>query len=135
MKEYPLTDSDLHDLRNVGAGATVFFSLGSLCLGFWANLYATITYSSGLPDALVTAGAARQEDALVGAILFYAIGAVLTVMGYTRVADIKAEVDFPGEPRSKRLTWLKVMTAILIVLGLVAVSFWFGTRLGIHGQP
>lgn len=34
LKEYPLTDSDIHDLRNIGAGRPFVFQLAACALGF-----------------------------------------------------------------------------------------------------
>ena len=126
LKEYPLTDSDMHDLRNIGAGATFCFSLGSLCLGFWSNLYASLAFSD-VAKNLLAVGTARQQDALIGAIFFYCIGAILVVMGFTRVADIKAEVDF-GDGDQRPNFRLKFIIRTVVLIALLGASFWFGTR-------
>jgi hypothetical protein len=131
LKEYPLTDSDIHDLRNIGAGATFCFSVGSLCLGFWSNLYASLAFSD-VAKNLLEAGTARQQDALIGAIFFYLVGMILVIMGYTRVADIKAEVDF-GEGNQRLHTRLKIIIRGAIFISLLAVSFWLGTKYVSHG--
>ena len=128
MKEYPLTDSDLHDLRNIGAGATLFFALGSLCLGFWSNLYATLTFSADLPKQLLTVGTARQQDAMYAAIFCYAIAILLTVMGYTRISDIKAEVDFGDGLKNKYIVVIKRIVKIVLAAGLLVLAFWLGRK-------
>lgn len=81
---------------------------------------------------LLEAGTARQQDALIGAIFFYFVGMILIIMGYTRVADIKSEVDF-GEGNQRPNTRLKIIIRGAIFISLLAVSFWLGTKYVSHG--
>lgn len=126
MKEYPLTDSDLHNLRNMGAGAALCFSAGSICLGVWSNIITSMTFASDVPKELVSLWAGRQTDMAIATVAFYAIGVVLVFMGYTRVEEIKSQVEFSdGSPyRPKR--WLRVVAAVVIALFLIGGGYWLG---------
>src|SRR5690348_9327242 len=49
MREYPLTDSDLHDLRNIGIGAVFFFTVGGIAIGAWSNIVTSMAFVTGAP--------------------------------------------------------------------------------------
>ena len=105
--------------------------MGSLCLGFWSNLYATLSFSD-ITKNLLAVGTARQQDALVAALFFYGVGFILLVMGYTRVAEIKAEVDFGGG--RPRYTLAKIIFKTVVILALLAGAFWLG-RYSLSAAP
>ena len=125
MKEYPLTDSDLHDLRNTGIGAVICFSIGSICIGIWSNIVTSMAFVPDAPKELLAVWTDRQRYALWATIGFYALGLILVVMGHTRVEHIKAEVDF-GEENIQPRRWVRGIGIILLALLLVGSGYWLG---------
>jgi hypothetical protein len=126
MREYPLTDSDLHDLRNIGVGTVISFSVGSVLLGIWSNIITSMAFVPDAPKELVAVWADRERFAFLGAMAAYAVGVILILVGYTRVDQIKSEVEFPDGSRFRRRRWVLV-AAILIAAGLlVGGGYWLG---------
>jgi hypothetical protein len=125
VKEYPLTNSDLHDLRNMGAGAVLCFSVGSVCIGIWSTIVTSMAFSSNVPKELVATWTARQTDVLIVALGMYFLGLVLVALGHTRVEEIKAEVDF-GDGMIKPKRWFRVVLILVTATILVGFGFWIG---------
>lgn len=128
MKEYPLSDSDLHDLRNMGIGAVLCFSIGSVCLGIWSNIFTSMGFASDVPKELLSIWTAREFDVLIAALISYFIGLVLVGMGYSRIDQIKSEVDFGEGNNSRRRRWPWVICGIAIAAALIYGGYWLGTH-------
>jgi hypothetical protein len=124
MKEYPLTDSDLHDLRNTGIGAVICFSLGSVCIGMWSNIVTSMAFVPDAPKELLAVWADRQKYALWATIGFYALGLILIAMGFTRVEQIRSEVDFGDEGGHSR--WIRNGILAVLAILLVGGGYWLG---------
>jgi hypothetical protein len=124
MKEYPLTDSDLHDLRNMGIGAVVCFAIGSVCIGIWSNIVTSMAFIPDAPKELVAVWTDRQKFMLWATIGFYAFGLILIAMAFTRVEQIRAEVDFGDGERPRR--WVRVIIAIVAAVLLIGGGYWLG---------
>jgi hypothetical protein len=124
MREYPLTDSDLHDLRNTGIGAVISFSFGSICIGIWSNIFTSMAFVPDASKELLAVWGDRQKYALGASIFFYAIGAILIAMGFTRVEQIRNEVYF-GDGKSP---WRRMRIIVFIVIAILFIGggFWLG---------
>jgi hypothetical protein len=129
MREYPLTDSDLHDLRNIGIGTLVCFSIGSVCIGMWSNIVTSMAFVPDAPKELLAVWGDRQRYALWAAIGFYVIGLILVAMGFTRVEQIKGEVEFPSGRHNSRARIIRVIAYVIAVIVLVGVGYWLRGQL------
>lgn len=97
MKEYPLTESDMRDLAQTGLLSGVSFSIGSGMLGFALNISKDMAFASGLPERVAGFWSAVWWACVIGAAIFYAIGAAGVMRGRTRLAEIKGETSHGDE--------------------------------------
>ena len=124
MKEYPLTDSDLHDLRNTGVGATFFLSVGSVLIGIWSNITTSMAFSSQVPKDLLAIWNDREHWTLFGSVGCYVIGFLLVFMGYTRMEQIKADVVFQDGTNYKPKRWLRVGLGLVVLIVVFVFGYW-----------
>jgi hypothetical protein len=93
VKEYPLTESDIENLGLTKGGATFFFSVGSLLLGFVLN---RIKDASSW-DAFANGMSSPVSAFAVGAAaVCYLVGAYLWFRNGSTIRRIKQEMKFDG---------------------------------------
>lgn len=90
MKEYPLTESDIETLGLTKGGATFFFSVGSLLVGFVSNQVKGATW-----DALIDGLSSPVLAFAIGAaVVCFAVGGYLWFRNGSTIRRIKQEVKF-----------------------------------------
>lgn len=90
VKAYPLTEDELTTLAVVQGGASLFFTIAGVCLGFWLNVSQQLAFTSKDTSAAVV----TQWRTLMGVsgwLAFFAlmIAAALSVFNHSRVRKIK----------------------------------------------
>jgi hypothetical protein len=93
VKEYPITESEMHELKSLGMIATVCFSLASGIAGFLIDLQKDLSLSQGAPEKAVSFWTGVWWASAFAAVSFAAAGGWAIYKGSSRVEEIKNETE------------------------------------------
>lgn len=93
MKEYPLTEGEMRELGAVGALTTLFFAIGTGCLGFVLNVSQNFAFSPGIPKEVFIFWDTLRIEGIIAAIVLYLLGVGGLIYSGLRVRKIKGETE------------------------------------------
>lgn len=96
MKAYPITETELNELFQIGIFATLAFSLSAGCFGFTINIIKDISINNSESEIAELWGHISAFS-LIGGVIFLLIGWLLIRHGKSKISQIKIDTKFPDE--------------------------------------
>jgi hypothetical protein len=127
MKEYYLYDSDFRDLARTGLFATICFTIASACLGFAINIHKDLAFNAGLAAPVIAEWTAYRTVAIGAGIVAFIGGVILTLSGYSRVEQLKAETSHGTDTYVPR-KWYMIALVCTVGLAILGAGIWIGAR-------